>query len=161
MVAVGDIVYPTDLDEYDRVRWVAGGALTGSAGPTVGTTELAVLTIGSATYEANTAYKFIATGPASVSTGTNSPLFRVRKTNTGGQQLDGWRTLIATGAVHGTHYTGYFQVGGSAVAAALCLTMNGTAGYTVSIGASGTAPCTLNVYRVGDAADFSWAPTLA
>ncbi len=161
MTAIGDPTYLTDLDDLVRVKWVNGVALTSDL-TTSSTTELLLMTVPSMTYEADTAYKVEIGGLVRVSVASNSPMFQLRKTNAAGTLISGnarWPVIPAS-TNHGFSLAWHFQVGGSAVAAALAVTLTGSGAYTATVPGS-VEPAWANVYKVESAANMSWAKTLS
>lgn len=157
--AIGDPAYPTDLDELNRLVWVNGTANIATVSG-IGATETTVVTAPSFTYEADTAYKVEAGGLFVVSAAPNTPMFQIRKTNTSGQVLlPQWRWPGAGTAAHGFAVVGHFQVGGSSISAALVLTATGAGTYSTEVRGA-TQPTWINIYKVENATNLSWAPTL-
>lgn len=158
--AIGDPAYPSDLDELNRLAWVNGTAnianVTG-----VSSTETLLVTAPSFTYEANTAYQVQLGGLVRVSVANNSPMFQLRKTNVSGTTLMTQARWAVAGAsaTHGFNFIWHFQVGGSDVTAALAATVTGAGTYTTDV-MGATQPTWINVYKVENATNLSWAPTL-
>jgi hypothetical protein len=158
---IGDPAYPTNLDDLNRLAWVNGTANTADVA-SVSTTEGVLVTAPSYTYEANMAYQVQLGGLVRISAASpNTPMFQLRKTNATGATLgpQGRWPVVSTGTNHGFNLTWHFQVGGTAVSAALCATLTGTASYVATC--SGTVlPTWINIYKVENATNLSWAPTL-
>jgi len=158
--AIGDEIYPSDLDELNRVVWVAGAAnVANVAGVT--TTETVVTTLSTTTFEANTAYKIEVGGLVRVSVANNSPMFQLRKTNASGQTLGiqaRWACCSAN-ASHGFNLIWHFQVGGTAVSAALVATVTGAGTYNTDIRGA-DSPTWINAYKIESAANITWPTTL-
>ena len=159
--AIGDEIYPSDLDELNRVVWVNGTANVGDV-TTVSTTETALVTAPSYTYEASTVYKVELGGLVRISAASpNTPMFQLRKTNASGTLLcsNGRWPVVSISTNHGFNLIWHFQVGGSAVAAALCATLTGTAAYTATCAGS-VQPTWINIYKIESAANITWPVTL-
>jgi len=158
--AVGGYVYDTDLDDLDRVVFVEGVGATADSSA-IGSTETVVLTVPSTTYKANTAYRIEFAGTVSVSVADNSPNIKFRKTNNAGQQFCSTFTTCHTITVgYGARTEAYFQVGAADVTAVIVMTLTGSGSYNAKMVASSTSPGTLNVFKVGPAANYTFAPTL-
>lgn len=155
-MASGDRVYASD---FTGKRWVAGAGITASTAA-IGATETAAITVGAFQYKAGRAYAVVTHGGATASVANNTPLFRIRKTNAAGAQLDAFRCICISTASSPVHYTSYFRVGATDVTAALCLTIVGSGAFNAVLTAAATSPAAVNVYEVEDAANFGWAPTL-
>jgi len=127
----------------------------------IGATETTILTVSSATYKANRAYRLEYSGGTSVTVANNTPNIKVRKTNTSGQILSQIRVAcLGNSTMHGYHESQIFTVGGSDVTAAMVLTMAGSGAYNAS--AVGSQEVTqLNFYEIGAASLYSWATVLA
>jgi hypothetical protein len=152
----GDKLFASD---FTGKRWVAGNGIVASTAA-IGVTETAAITVGTFLYKAGRAYCAVTHGGATASVANNTPLFRVRKTNAAGAQLDAFRCICISTASSPVHYTSYFKVGGTDVSAALCLTIVGAAGFNAVLTAASSSPAAVNVYELEDAANFGWAPTL-
>lgn len=160
MANVGEQTNATDLNNLDRVFWVAGVSTTTSTTPLVGTTETVVLTATSYTYKANNAYQVIVSGSTAAAATSNAPLYRIRKTNTSGTIFDQWRIIPVNATAATGVFACYFQVGASDVAATMVLTLISAAATTVGISAGANNPFAFNIFRCGNSSDFPGAITL-
>lgn len=126
----------------------------------IGSTETTVLTVPSATYKANRAYRLEYFGGTSVTVSNNTPNMKVRKTNTSGQILSQIRVAcLASSTMNGFHASQIFTVGGSDVTAAMVLTCTGSGSYNASV--VGSQEVTgLQFYEVGAASTYAWATVL-
>jgi len=146
-------------DSSFPIVWRYGnGSTTDTTG--IGSTETTVLTVSSSTFKANRAYRLEYFGGTSVTVSTNTPNFKVRKTNTAGQILSQIRVAcLANSTMHGFHAAQIFTVGGSDVTAAMVLTCTGSGTYAASV--VGSQEVTgLNFYEIGAASTYSWATVL-
>lgn len=155
-MAAGDRIYASD---FTGVKWVNGAGIVASSAA-IAATETVVITLGTFLYKAGRAYKVLTAGGATASVANNTPLFRIRKTNAAGQQIDAFRSISISTASSPVHYSSFFRVGGTDVSAALVLTLTGAAGFNAVLTAAATSPASVNVYEQEDAAGFGWAPTL-
>lgn len=126
----------------------------------VGNTETTVITVPSTQYAADRTFRIVISGGVSVSVANNTPLFRIRKTNTAGQQLDFFRVPCINTSTTPMSYTLYFQTAAVAVTAAIVLTVIGSAAFTATLQGQPTSPCTINVYDDGQGGVRNWVPTL-
>jgi hypothetical protein len=126
----------------------------------IGATETTVLTVASATYRANRAYRLEFFGGCSVTVANNTPDFKVRKANTTGQILSEIRiAVLGNSTMHGFHHSQIFTVGGTDVTAAMVLTVSSGASYTTSV--IGTQePIGLHFYEIGPSSSYTWATVL-
>lgn len=174
MVAAGDPIYASDINNLAARVFVTGIGITAST-TGVGSTETVALTVPSYTYKANSAYALHFHGGVSVSANPpasiggsnflNRTLFRFRKTNASGQQLDVCRMIHTNQESTGLSYECVFQVGSSDITTALALTITGGTTWNSNISAGATSPAGVDVYRVGaeggaPAAITAYAPTL-
>lgn len=155
-MASGDRVYASD---FTGKRWVSGAGITASTAA-IGATETAAITVPTFSYKAGRAYVAVTHGGATASVANNTPLFRIRKTNAAGGQLDAFRCICISTASSPVHYSSYFRVGAADVAAALCLTIVGSGAFNAVLTAASSSPAAVNVYELEDAANFGWAPTI-
>lgn len=172
MVASGAKVKSSDINNANTTTWVTGGGTTTSSSAIASGTETVILTAASYTFKANTAYKVNYHGGVSTGGGagtTNSPLFRVRKTNNVGAQFDVARVAVyASAGSHGFNFNSFFQVGGSDVTAVIVVTLTGPTAATTTtatLSAASSSPAAIDIYRVGQegsipAAIAAYAPTL-
>jgi len=146
--------------------WIAGGGLTASATAVNGTetTQITALTAAGTTptFLANRVYRMESSGGATTGAVATSPLFRYRKTNPAGQQLDVFRCpCVNTGTTYPSNNTSYFKVGASDIAANIVLTLQGAvAPGTVQLTAAASSPAYFHIYEDGTAASRPWAATL-
>ena len=135
-----------------QVRSAASSAAVGA--------ETVVLTTSVATFKANRVYRATWRGLLTASAAQTTTA-RIRKTNVAGQNLGGdWQQTVVAGALSGarTDET-YFRVGGADVVAAICLTLQASAG-TITQTASATNVRYLTVSDVADPSTYGSIVTL-
>jgi hypothetical protein len=148
------------VDGFSSIRTkVAQAALTATSAAV--TAETVVITLPSATYAANRAYK--ATLEAGITT-TGAAVYgdiRLKKTNTAGQTLGEYFRFPAptTTTVYPAHGTRIFTTGASAVTAALVITLQVPAG-TVAMFASAGSPSLITIDDCGLDSDYPSMPVL-
>lgn len=135
---------------------VIAGSHSVTASAAVGATETVVSTANSATFYAGHTYKVTVYGETNVSAAAlgNNPLFRLRKTNTAGQNLFNRRFYcpVITSGFPADH-VGLFDVSGSNVTATLVLTLTGSAGFNAQHLAGGSNGRGFIVQDIGSAAN--------
>jgi hypothetical protein len=145
--------------------WIAGAGITTSNTP-VNATETTQLTAknisgNSATYQAGRIYKVVVTGGCLTGGTTVAPLFRIRKTNPAGQQIDAWRApCVNASQTYPANYITYFQVGTTDIVADIVVTLVGTGVVAVQLTAAPTSVATVNIYDDGATPSRTWVPTL-
>jgi hypothetical protein len=154
-----------DVTGSTRVsRWIAGTG-TQSSTPPVGAAETVALTAkdlaaNPATFLAGRSYRVEFKGGFTTSVANTDILFRVRKTNASGQQINVARF---PGRVAATSYDGgwecFFTVGAANITADIVLTVFGAAS-NVTISAAATSPAEFNIYDDGPASDHPSAAVL-
>lgn len=146
--------------------WVAGDGLTAPPA-TVNATETVQLTARTAagasyTYKAGRLYRVVVSAGVLTGAVATQPQFRIRKTNTAGQQLDAFLApcpVVTT--TFGAHYEAYFQVGATNVTADIVVSLQGAvAPGGVQIRAFATSPAQVNIYDDRNATAGPWTATL-
>ncbi len=142
------------------------GVDTASSSTPIGVTETVVLTAddgfgNDVTFKAQRAYRAQFDGTILSSVANTDVLFRVRKTNAAGQQLNVSRRPVRLAS---TSYDGSFGcifiIGSSDVAAKIALTLTGSGAHNVSIAAGAASPAEFNIYDIGPAGNYVSAPVL-
>ena len=159
-VFAGGIINAADLNRLDPAPLVEI-SLASSSGAI--SSETVILTLGSATYLANSAYEAILEGGYSMSVSTNVPLLTLRKTNVAGTIVGNFGPrLPAPGTTSSTAiYTSVmFQIGASDFTGVVCATASASAG-TVTITGNGQRQARLRIHYRGAASAWSNLPTLS
>jgi hypothetical protein len=138
--------------------WIAGVTASGSTGA-IGATETVAMTVSSATFRAFRAYRMIMEASFTSSVAAQDVLFRLRKTNTAGQQIQVARFYANLAAVsYSGNWSCGFIVGSSDVTATMVLTATGGATWNAVITGAGTSPRSVTIYDVGDSTSYAnWA----
>lgn len=137
------------VDGNDMGRGWHTGTDSIAVGAAIGATETVVLTCPVKDFKPGRLYKIVVTGPIVASVANNTPLFRIRKTNTAGQQFDAFRVACISTAAHPLMYTAYFRVGAATVNASIVLTLTGSGAFNATLSPSATSPATMNIYDDG------------
>lgn len=138
------------------VGWRDGNGLGSSTGA-IGATETIVLdTQFIETYLAGHAYEVRVSGLCTVSAAPNRPSIRVRQSsdgvsNLGTQIFNNVPYIGVTGSQQWCGFTCKFKVGAADVSTIICVTLQGSAAFTVT-GLS-SPPFVMDVYDIGDAAN--------
>lgn len=143
---------------------VPGGITdTTASGAAIGTTETVALTIPATTYRAGRAYQVVMKGGFTPSIANAVVQTRIRKTNVAGQDLGEFfrYPLSLANLPHNGYGTGViFTVGAADVTAAICLTLQASAGATVTHAANSTNPRRLEIFDINDASMYPSNPVL-
>lgn len=152
----GGTIFSSDF-EY----WLTGFSSTTSSAAV--TAETVVVTLPSATYRANSAYRLTLSGGVTMSSTTAQASWAVRKTNVSGTTVLQWpRTPVLGSTLAADLFLSprYLIVGGADVTTALCLTAAATSG-TVTHAAAALFPRGLDVHYVGTASKWPNAVVLS
>ena len=124
---------------------------SGSSSAPIGATETVILTLPNTTYKAGRAYQAVISLHVATSVANNTPICRVRKTNTAGLQLGFSNTAtVNTGQTNGS-FTCEFWVDTADVTAVLILSLTGSGAYN----ATAVAPFAMHVFDIGDSSVVS------
>jgi len=173
-VADGTLAYVQGEDTlytYNGSAWTrdyrrgtpVGYVVSTSATGAIGTSSTVFLSVPSATYKANTAYKISIECGWVMSATTNFPVVIVKKTDAAGATLVDFacRPTNGTAAVAiGDEMSRIFTVGGSDVTAVIACTVSTLAG-TVTVSAASTRPRVCHIEEFGRAADYPTHPVLS
>ncbi len=160
----GDVV----IEGNHTGKWVAGAGSTASL-PGVISAETVQLTAKdennlTPTYRAGHAYRVVIRGQVTTTNVANQPLWRLKKTNTAGQQFDAWRSscMVAGQTYPVTYETGFRVDPNNDVTADIVLSLTSPAGVTMQLTAAATSPAVMDIYDDGLASNTvrSWLPTL-
>jgi hypothetical protein len=131
--------------------WVNGVDLDTSVVLAAAAPETTVMTLPAFTYRAGRVYTIEFSGLVTAGTAANIPTLRTRKTNPAGQRFTNGTVPCATTTPTTGDFRSKFKVGGSDVTATLVLTLQPGAAGNVTLFASATTTCTLDVYDIGSA----------
>lgn len=141
-------------------RGKRNGVVTTVSSAAIGA-ETVIATLPNMDYKADRAYEMRIIGIGTMSVATNTAQFRIKKTNTAGQQLANYGNWsVATTSGEPIHQTGrVFTVGGADVNATLVLSAQASAG-TVTVNAGALFPRKVEIWDCGSAVDFPTEPVL-
>ncbi len=135
--------------------WVAGAIITANNAGVINSEAVQLSALDGAgnpfTFRAGRAYKVVVRGGVTTTATASPPLWRLKKTNTGGQQFDVWRTACtATGTTFPATYTTGFRCDpANDVTAIIVLTLTAPAGVTIQLTGAATSPAVLDIYDDG------------
>lgn len=155
-----NVVGTFSVDGVDQGKGLLDNTIISASTAAVGNTETVALSLPSLDYAANRAYRVVFEGNHTVSVANNSTSFKVRKTNTAGQQLQDIRFPALTTTTNWAGFSTPFITSSALSGVTLVLTIQGGAAFNSTINASGTRPAILSVYDIGPSSDYTGLPTL-
>lgn len=158
----GDITYG-DYNVNTSKGWVTGNGVT-SDSTAAAATEVTVVGTSAFTFKAGRAYKIVAGGMVKSSVAATSPVMRFRKDDgsspPSGQVLDVWRVFCnVANTTYNAHFTGYFRCT-SDVPCGILISIVGSGAFNATYAGGAQFPASINIYDIGAASNFTWAPLL-